>query len=53
MLTMDEQFEAIVTDVAPAAKIRPFQEPDPTKPVPAEEKPAEGVPAEEKSGEEK
>ncbi|WP_150243908.1 hypothetical protein [Nocardiopsis quinghaiensis] len=58
MLTVDEEFEAIVTDVAPAAKISPFQEPDPTKTAPAEEQPAdeqpaESAPAEEKPAEEK
>ncbi|WP_170293744.1 MULTISPECIES: hypothetical protein [Nocardiopsis] len=53
MLTWDEEFEAIVADVAPDAKISPFQEPDPTKSAPAEEQPAESAPAEEKPAEEK
>lgn len=37
MLTVDEQFEAIVADVAPAAKMEPYQEPDPEHVAPAEE----------------
>ncbi|NKZ01526.1 hypothetical protein [Nocardiopsis alborubida] len=45
MLTVDEEFEAIVADVAPEAKGIPYQEPIPGRPVPAEE-PAEAVPAE-------
>ncbi len=53
MLTVDEEFEAIVADVAPEAKLSPFQEPDPSKPAPAEEKPAESAPGEEKPSQEK
>lgn len=53
MLTVDEEFEAIVADVVPEAKLSPFQEPDPTKLAPAEEKPVESAPAEEKPVEEK
>ncbi|MFE3461426.1 hypothetical protein ACFXKD_28105 [Nocardiopsis aegyptia] len=53
MLTVDEQFEAIVADVSPSAKMRPFQEPDPEKSAPAEGSPEEGVPAEETPDESK
>ncbi len=53
MLTVDEEFEAIVADVVPEAKLSPFQEPDPTKLAPAEEKPVESAPAEDKPVEEK
>ncbi|MFD6950504.1 MULTISPECIES: hypothetical protein [unclassified Nocardiopsis] len=52
MLTVDEEFEAIVADAAPEAKIRPFQEPDPTKSAPAEEQPAQDAPVEEKPAQE-
>jgi hypothetical protein len=37
MLTVDEQFEAIVADVAPVAKLDPYQEPAPKESVPAEQ----------------
>ncbi|WP_197285863.1 hypothetical protein [Nocardiopsis sp. NRRL B-16309] len=51
MLTVDERFEAIVADVAPDAKMVPFQEPtDPEKSAPAEGAPEETAPAEEKPG---
>lgn len=53
MLTVDEEFEAIVADIAPEAKISPYQEPDPTNPTPAEDVPVESAPAEDKPVEEK
>lgn len=53
MLTVDEQFEAIVAEVAPVAKLNPYQEPNPEQGSPSEEKPAESAPAEEKPSEEK
>lgn len=37
MLTVDEQFEAIVAEVAPVAKMDPYQEPAPKESVPAEQ----------------
>lgn len=51
MLTVDEQFEAIVVGVTPEAKLSPLREPDGDQPAPAEEKPAESAPAEEEPGE--
>ncbi|CAL9493512.1 hypothetical protein SUDANB121_03305 [Nocardiopsis dassonvillei] len=51
MLTLDDRFEAIVADVAPGAKMRPFQEPDPQVPAPAGE-PDREVPAGAEPGEE-
>ncbi|MFL1376670.1 MULTISPECIES: hypothetical protein [unclassified Nocardiopsis] len=51
MLTLDDRFEAIVADVMPDAKMRPYQEPDPEGPVPAGE-PDGDVPAEEEPKEE-
>ena len=45
MLTLDDRFEAIIAGAVPEAKMRPYQEPDPKAPVPAEV-PGEGVPAE-------
>ncbi|WP_285734561.1 hypothetical protein [Nocardiopsis sp. ATB16-24] len=56
MLTVDDRFEAIVADVSRevrADKMQPYQEPDPTKPAPAEEKPGQSTPAEEKPTQEK
>jgi hypothetical protein len=53
MLTVDEQFEAIVADVSPSAKMRPFQEPDPEKGSPTEGVPEEEAPTEETPGESK
>lgn len=37
MLTVDERFEAIITGVAPQAKLRPVQEPEPRESTPKEE----------------
>lgn len=51
MLTLDDRFEAIVADMVPEAKMRPFEEPDPGSPVPAAE-PAGDTPAEEEPKEE-
>lgn len=53
MLTVDEQFEAIIAGADVTAKMHPTQEPDPSKASPAEGQPVEGEPAEKKSGEEK
>jgi hypothetical protein len=53
MLTVDEQFEAIVAEAAPVAKLHPYQEPMPEQGSPSEDKPAEGTPSEEKPTEEK
>ncbi|MEU3020054.1 hypothetical protein ABZ635_21965 [Nocardiopsis sp. NPDC007018] len=36
MLTLDEQFEAIVSGVTPEAKLDPYREPAPQESVPAE-----------------
>jgi hypothetical protein len=55
MLTVDEEFEAIVAGdlrEVRADKMQPYQEPDPSKPVPAAP-PVESAPAERKSAEEK
>ncbi len=55
MLTVDEEFEAIVAGdlrEVRADKMQPYQEPDPSKPVPAAP-PVESAPAEKKSVEEK
>lgn len=53
MLTVDEQFEAIVAGDVRADKMSPYREPEPDKSAPAEEKPQETAPAEEKPGEDK
>ncbi|RKS06473.1 hypothetical protein DFP74_2105 [Nocardiopsis sp. Huas11] len=53
MLTVDEQFEAIVVGDVRADKMSPYREPEPDKGTPAEEKPQEAAPAEEKSDENK
>lgn len=53
MLTVDDQFEAIVAGAEVTAKMHPTQEPDPSKSSPAESQPTEGEPAEKKSGEDK
>ncbi|WP_435112057.1 hypothetical protein [Nocardiopsis synnemataformans] len=53
MLTVDEEFEAIVADVAPEAKAVPYQEPSPVNPVPVEGDPEKAVPAEAAPSEEK
>lgn len=53
MLTVNEQFEAIVAGAEVTAKLRPYQEPNPVQGSPSEEKPAEAAPAEEKPSEEK
>lgn len=53
MLTVDEQFEAIVVGAETTAKLNPYQEPNPEQGSPSEEKPAESAPAEEKPSEEK
>jgi hypothetical protein len=37
MLTMDEQFEAIVAGAEVTAKMEPYQEPAPQEAVPAEQ----------------
>ncbi|WP_017573250.1 hypothetical protein [Nocardiopsis halotolerans] len=55
MLTVDEEFEAIVADVSRdvrADKMQPYQEPDPSKPAPSAP-PVESSPEEEKPAEEK
>ncbi|GHD31920.1 hypothetical protein GCM10007147_35010 [Nocardiopsis kunsanensis] len=46
MLTVDEEFERLVADVRPAAKMRPLEEPEPGKDAP-EEHPSEEHPSEE------
>ncbi len=50
MLTIDDQFEAIVADVAPAARMEPYKEPDPETTAPAEE---EGESPEKSKGDKK
>ncbi|WP_193373309.1 hypothetical protein [Nocardiopsis xinjiangensis] len=47
MLTVDEEFERLVADVRPAAKMRPLEEPEPGKSTPEEESPQEEAPSEE------
>lgn len=46
MLTVDEEFDRIVADVRPTAKMRPLEEPEPDKDAedgsPSEEPPSEG-----------
>jgi hypothetical protein len=37
MLTVDEQFEAIVADVSPSARMEPYQEPEPETAAPVKE----------------
>ena len=54
MLTVDEQFEAIIAGAEITAKMSPLRDPDGgEQPAPSEEKPAESAPAEEKSGDDK
>ena len=47
MLTVDEEFERLVADVRPTAKMRPLEEPEPGKGASEEEPPSEEAPSEE------
>ncbi|MFV2197953.1 hypothetical protein [Nocardiopsis sp. LOL_012] len=47
MLMVDEEFDAIISGVEPAAKMRPMDDPDPREGVPAQSEPREGAPAKE------
>lgn len=47
MLTVDEEFERIVAEVRPTAKMRPLEEPEPGKDASGEESPSEETPPQE------
>lgn len=47
MLTVDEEFQRIVADVRPTAKMRPLEDPEPGKDASEEESPSEQAPTKE------
>ncbi|MEV2278904.1 hypothetical protein AB0I72_25280 [Nocardiopsis sp. NPDC049922] len=50
MLTVDEQFEAIIAGADVEAKMSPSREPDPERSTSEEEQPARTTPSEENDG---
>lgn len=53
MLTIDEQFEAIITGDGPVARVSPQRDPDPDRSASEEEQTVQSAPSEQEDGDKK